>query len=61
MESFIFHFGAKDYDKAKDLLAFSQNFGLKKAGIITAKDCKYILEVTNTQYLALPIKIKIKL
>lgn len=56
MEPFIFHFGCKDYDKAKELLSFSQEFGLKKAGIITAHDGKYILEVTSTQYMALPIK-----
>ena len=56
MEPFIFHFGCKDYEKAKELLSFSQEFGLKKAGIITAHDGKYILEVTSTQYMALPLK-----
>jgi len=56
MEPFIFHFGCKDYDKAKELLSFSQEFGLKKAGIIAAHDGKYILEVTSTQYMALPLK-----
>jgi len=56
MEPFIFHFGCKDYEKAKELLSFAQEFGLKKAGIITAKDGKYILEVTSTQYMALPLK-----
>lgn len=56
MEPFIFHFGCKDYLKAKELLSFSQEFGLKKAGIITANDGKYILEVTSTQYMALPLK-----
>jgi tRNA wybutosine-synthesizing protein 3 len=55
-EPFIFHFGCKDYKKAKELLSFSQEFGLKKAGIITAKDGKYILEVTSTQFMALPLK-----
>ncbi len=56
MEPFIFHFGCKNYEKAKELLSFSKEFGLKKAGIITANDGKYILEVTSTQYMALPIK-----
>lgn len=55
-EPFIFHFGCKDYHKAKELLSFSQEFGLKKAGIITAKDGKFILEVTSTQFMALPLK-----
>ncbi len=56
MEPFIFHFGCKDFEKAREVLSFCQEFGLKKAGIITAKDGKYILEVTSTQYMALPIK-----
>ena len=55
-EAFIFHFGCKNYLKAKELLAFCQQFGLKKAGIISAHDGKYILEVTSTQYMALPLK-----
>lgn len=55
-EPFIFHFGAKDYDKSKEILEFCQQFGLKKAGIITAKDGKYILEVTYTQFMSIPLK-----
>lgn len=60
-EPFIFHFGCKDYDTAKEILSFCQEFGLKKAGIITAKEGKYILEVTSTQYMALPLKEKNKI
>jgi len=58
MEPFIFHFVTKYFEKARDILSFCQSFGLKKAGIITAKDGKFILEVTSTQYLALPLKVK---
>ena len=58
VEPFIFHFGTKDYEKAKEILKFSQEFGLKKAGIITSKDGKYIIEVTSTQFMAIPIKSK---
>jgi tRNA wybutosine-synthesizing protein 3 len=61
VESFIFHFGCSDYEKAKQILSFSQEFGLKKAGIITAKDGKYILEITSTQFMALPIKVDDKI
>jgi len=57
VEPFIFHFGVKDYNKAKDILKFCSEFGLKKAGIITPKDGKYIIEATATQYMALPLKI----
>lgn len=56
VEPFIFHFGCKDFEKAKEVLSFCQENGLKKAGIITAKDGKFILEVTSTQYMALPLK-----
>jgi tRNA wybutosine-synthesizing protein 3 len=55
VESFIFHFGVKDYLKAKELLQFAQSYGLKKAGIISAKDGKYILEMSYTQYMSLPV------
>jgi len=61
VEPFIFHFGTKDYDKAKDVLKFCAEFGLKKAGIITAKDGKFIIEATATQYMALPLKANNKL
>ena len=57
VEPFIFHFGCEDLEKAKEILEFSKEFGLKKAGIITAKPGRFILEITSTQYLALPVKI----
>jgi len=60
VEPFIFHFGTKDYDKAKEVLKFCAEFGLKKAGIITAKDGKFIIEATATQYMALPLKVNNK-
>ncbi len=61
VEPFIFHFGTKDYEKAKEVLRFCSEFGLKKAGIITSKDGKYIIEATATQYMALPLKANNKL
>jgi len=56
VEPFIFHFGTKDYEKAKEILKFCSRFGLKKAGIITSKEGKFIVEATATQYMALPLK-----
>jgi tRNA(Phe) wybutosine-synthesizing methylase Tyw3 len=61
VEPFIFHFGTKDYEKAKEVLKFCSEFGLKKAGIITPKDGKYIIEATSTQYMALPLKTNNKI
>ncbi|MDD3178086.1 MAG: hypothetical protein PHR26_01065, partial [Candidatus ainarchaeum sp.] len=46
-EPFIFHFGAKDYIKAKEILDFCQQFGLKKSGIIASNEGKFIIEVTD--------------
>ena len=61
VEPFIFHFGTKDFEFAKKILSFSQEFGLKKAGIISAKDGKFTLEVTSTQFMALPLKVDNKI
>lgn len=52
VEPFIFHFGLKDYSSAKALLDFCRSFGLKKAGIISAREGKFTCEVTNTVYLS---------
>lgn len=56
VEPFIFHIGCKDYSTAERILQFCRNFGLKKAGIISAKEGKFILEVTNTVFMSTLIK-----
>lgn len=61
LESFIFHFITKDYDKAKEILDFSRDFGLKRAGIISTKEGKFTVEVISTSYFSIPIKINNKL
>ncbi|HRT02433.1 MAG TPA: hypothetical protein P5513_00600 [Candidatus Diapherotrites archaeon] len=57
VEPFIFHFGTKDFDKAKEILCLAQQMGLKKTGIISVTQGKYIVEVNSTQYLSLPLKV----
>jgi tRNA wybutosine-synthesizing protein 3 len=57
VEPFIFHFATKDYDKAKEILDFCRDQGLKKAGIISAKDGRFTCEVTNTVYISTLVKI----
>lgn len=57
IEPFIFHFATKDYNKAKDILDFCREQGLKKAGIISAKEGRFTCEVTHTVFLSTLIKI----
>jgi tRNA wybutosine-synthesizing protein 3 len=57
VEPFIFHFATKDYDKAKEILDFCREKGLKKAGIISAKEGRFTCEVTHTVFMSTLIKI----
>ncbi len=57
IEPFIFHFATKGYNKAKQILDFSRERGLKKAGIISAKEGRFTCEVTHTVFLSTLIKI----
>jgi tRNA wybutosine-synthesizing protein 3 len=57
VEPFIFHFATKDYDKAKEILDFCREQGLKKAGIISAKEGRFTCEVTHTVFMSTLIKI----
>jgi len=57
VEPFIFHFATKDYNKAKEILDFCRDLGLKKAGIISAKDGRFTCEVTNTVFISTLVKM----
>ncbi|MDD3178124.1 MAG: hypothetical protein PHR26_01265, partial [Candidatus ainarchaeum sp.] len=39
-----------------EILEFCQQCGLKKSGIIASHEGKFIIEVTYTQFMALPVK-----
>jgi tRNA wybutosine-synthesizing protein 3 len=56
VEPFIFHIGCKDYVVAEKILRFCRDFGLKKAGIISVKEGKFVIEITNTVFLSTLIK-----
>jgi tRNA wybutosine-synthesizing protein 3 len=56
VEPFIFHIGCSNYKKAEEILQFCRDFGLKKAGIISAKKGKFIIEITNTIFMSTLIK-----
>lgn len=60
VEPFIFHFATKDYNKAKEILDFCREQGLKKAGIISAKEGRFTCEVTHTVFMSILVKIDTK-
>ncbi len=60
VEPFIFHFAARDYGLAKSILDFCRANGLKRAGLISCKEGRFVCEVTNTSYLSLPVKVDTK-
>lgn len=60
VEPFIFHFATKDYTKAKEILDFCREQGLKKAGIISAKEGRFTCEVTHTVFMSTLVKIDTK-
>jgi len=57
VEPFIFHFATKNYKKAKEILDFCREQGLKKAGIISAKEGRFTCEVTHTVFISTLVKI----
>lgn len=56
MESFILHIGTRDLKHAITVLDAMKLAGIKRGGIITAKEGKFIIELIGTQEIALPVK-----
>lgn len=57
-EPAILHIVAKDIDKANKLVTVARNFGFKKAGIITVKEFRNVVEVCSTERIDAPIAEK---
>ena len=55
-EPFILHIGCMDFENAKKLLAIAKECGIKRAGINSAKEGKFMLELIGTQNIAFPVK-----
>lgn len=55
-EPFILHIGARDIENAKKILSIMKKAGVKRGGIMLAEKEKFLLEITGTHALALPIK-----
>lgn len=55
-EPFILHIGAQNIEGAKKILSAMYKAGIKRGGIIVAKEGKYLVELQGTQEMALPVK-----
>jgi len=56
MEPFILHIGCADLKGGKKILSMMKNIGIKRGGIMVAKEGKFIVELTGTQQISLPVK-----
>ena len=56
VEPFIIHIGADTLANARKVLALKDKTGIKRGGIIVAKDGKFIIELIGTDEFALPVK-----
>ncbi len=55
-ESFIIHIGTNNLTNARKILALKNKTGMKRGGIIVAKDGKFIVELIGTDEFSLPLK-----
>lgn len=55
-EPFIFHIGCRDLAAARKVLLLKDLAGVRRGGICVAKEGKFIVELTGTQYLCVPVK-----
>ena len=55
-EPFIFHIVCKNLETAKKVLQLKEKLGIKRGGIFTIEDGRYIIELTGTNNMSLPVK-----
>ncbi|MFA4907935.1 MAG: hypothetical protein WC602_06695 [archaeon] len=61
LDPFILHVGTDSLENARRILKTMQVAGVKRGGIINAKDGKFIVEMIGTQTISLPIKLRGKM
>jgi tRNA wybutosine-synthesizing protein 3 len=61
LDPFILHLGTNKLKNAKKILMQARKAGIKRAGIMTAEEGKFIVELIGTQSISLPVKIKEKI
>ena len=57
-EPLILHVGAKDLDGAKKIISAVHKAGIKRVGIIVAKEGKFIIEILGAKNINAPVKGK---
>jgi tRNA wybutosine-synthesizing protein 3 len=61
MESFILHLGTNSLKNCKKILKAMRKAGIKRGGIMVAKEGKFIVEAIGTESIALPVKSENKI
>jgi tRNA wybutosine-synthesizing protein 3 len=56
LDPFILHIGAKNIGGAAKILSAMKKAGVKRGGIIVAKEGKFLIELQGTESMALPVK-----
>lgn len=57
LDPFILHVGTDSLENGRRLLKVMQNAGIKRGGIVCAKEGKFLVELIGTQSIALPVKM----
>jgi len=56
LDPFILHVGARDLENARRVLKCMRLAGIKRGGIMLAKEEKFIIELQGTNVISLPVK-----
>ncbi len=60
LDPFILHLGTNTLENAEKILKTTRKTGIRRAGIMTVEEGKFIVELIGTQVISFPIKIKEK-
>lgn len=55
-EPFILHIGARNLKQSVRMLEIMKRAGVRRGGIMVAKDGKFIIELTGSSYMSVPVK-----
>lgn len=55
-ESYIFHFVCKDLEVAKKVLLLKNKYGIRRGGIFTIDDGRFIIELIGSNNMSVPVK-----
>ena len=61
MEPFILHIGTNSLENARKILRVMYKAGIKRGGMIVAKEGKFLVELQGTQEMSVPVKHREKI